>query len=179
MAPKVGRAWEAAFQQALLPNQRGVMLRISFVLGPDGGALQRLVPLTKAFLGGTVGHGHQYMSWLHIEDLNRLWLTALTDTRYHGPIIATAPNPVTNREFMRELRRACRRPWSPPAPALGVKLIAPLLMKTDPELALLGRRLLPSKLQQLGFTFNHPALRPALQHVIGQWGQPPLARPAA
>ncbi len=173
LAPQVGRAWEGAFARALLPSQRGVMFRISFVIGPDGGALQRLVPLTKAFLGGTVGRGDQWMSWLHIEDLNRLWLAALENPRYHGTYMATAPHPVTNRVFMRTLRHACSRPWSPPAPGWAVRLAAPFL-KTDPELALLGRRVVPTRLrEEAGFEFKWPDLEPALRDTVERWGDAP------
>jgi len=166
MAPAVGVAWEQAFQDARLPEQRGVTLRISFVLGKQGGALDRLRAVTRLGLGGTVGHGRQWVSWLHEHDLNRLIHAAITDERYRGVYMATAPEPVTNREFMRELRRAYRRPWSPPAPAIGVRLASRLILNTDPELALLGRRCVPTRLrEEAGFAFEYPELPGALQHL--------------
>ncbi|MEM7681416.1 MAG: DUF1731 domain-containing protein [Planctomycetota bacterium] len=99
--------------------------------------------------------------------MNRLWLAALTDDAYRGAYMATAPEPVPNRVFMRELRRACRRPWSPPAPALAVRFGARFLLRTDPELALLGRRVVPSRLiAEHGFRFDYPKIGPALQHLL-------------
>ena len=84
--------------------------------------------------------------------------------------MVTAPEPVTNRVFMAELRRAYRRPWSPPAPALGVKLACRIVLNTDPELALLGRRCVPTRLTEEGFGFDFPTLREALADVVGQAG---------
>ena len=170
VAPAVGVAWERAFEANRLPTQRGVTLRISFVLGPPNpggrGALGRLGRLTRWGLGGTVGHGRQWMSWIHQQDLNRLIILALTDPAYDGVYLTTAPEPVNNRTFMRALRRAYRRPWSPPAPALGVRLACRWLLRTDPELALLGRRCVPTRLLDAGFAFAFPTLEPALRSIV-------------
>ncbi len=133
-APEVGVAWERALNEANLPGARKVILRISFVIGRDGGALATLSRLARCFLGGTVGNGRQYISWIHQHDVNRLFIRALTNERMAGTFVATAPNPVTNREFMAELRSSVHRPWSPPTPGFMVRLAAPLL-GTDPELA--------------------------------------------
>ena len=166
MAPHVGVAWEKAFQAAKRPEQRGVILRISFVLGPRGGAMDRLRTLTRLGLGGTVGSGRQWISWIHQHDLNRLILRAIDDATFEGVYMATAPEPVTNRTFMREMRRAYRRPWSPPAPAIGVRLACRFLLDTDPELALLGRRCVPARLQEEhDFAFHYPTIRAALEDV--------------
>jgi uncharacterized protein len=145
MAPFVGVKWEQAFNDAKLPSQRGVIMRISFVLGPGGGPFQRLSTLTRFGPGGTVGRGTQWISWIHQDDLNRLIINAIDDDAYRGVYMVTAPHPVTNREFMRAMRRAHHRPWSPPAPALAVKLACRLLLN-NPELALLGRRCVPRRL---------------------------------
>jgi uncharacterized protein (TIGR01777 family) len=165
MAPRVGVAWEQAFDEAKLPEQRGVKCRISFVLGHGGGAFATLARLTKLGLGGTVGHGKQYISWVHLHDLNRLWLDALTDPAYAGVYIVTAPHPVTNRRFMQAMRQTFRRPWSPPAPAIGVRLASRFILNTDPELALLGRRCVPTRLQRQGFTFDYPDIDSALAEL--------------
>ena len=168
MAPRVGVAWELAFDQARLPHQRGVALRISFVLGPGGGAMNRLSILTRLGLGGTVGPGDQWISWISLHDLNRLWLAALVDPAYRGVYVTTAPHPVTNRDFMRALRHAYRRPWSPPAPSWAVRLASRRLMNTDPDLALKGRRCVPTRLvEERGFTFDHPHLDTALAAMTG------------
>lgn len=166
MAPSVGLAWEKAFEEARLPGQRGVVLRISFVLGREGGALRRLGKVARWGLAGTVGPGTQWISWIHQADLNQMVLAALDDTTYQGAYMATAPHPVTNRDFMRALRRAYRRPWSPPAPAMGVRLVCRFILNTDPELALLGRRCVSTRLrEEHGFTFTFPDIGPALKDL--------------
>jgi hypothetical protein len=168
-APQVGIAWEKAFHDALLPDQRGVVYRISFVLGNGGGALSRLALLTKLGLGGTVGSGKQWISWIHIDDMTRLFITAIDDERYRGTFMATAPEPVTNREFMRAMRRAYRRPWSPPAPGFAVRIASRWILRTDAELALLGRRCIPRRLMQChAFRFKFPALSLALVNLAGK-----------
>ena len=166
LAPSVGVAWEQAFDDAKLPDQRGVKLRISFVLGPGGGAMSRLSKLTKLGLGGTVGSGRQWISWIHVHDLNRLVDHCISDDTFEGVYMTTAPNPVTNRDFMRAMRRAYRRPWSPPAPAPAVRLASRLILNTDPELALLGRRCVSTRLRDKhGFTFEYEHVEAALRDV--------------
>ncbi|MGC4032535.1 MAG: TIGR01777 family oxidoreductase [Tepidisphaeraceae bacterium] len=164
-APDVGRAWEAALDDADLGDCRRVILRISFVIGRGGGPLKILARLARLGLGGTVGHGRQWISWLHQDDLNRIILRAIEDDTMAGVYVATSPQPQPNRIFMAELRRAVRRPWSPPAPAIGVR-IASVFLRTDPELALLGRRCVPTRLLREGFEFEHPNLREALAHLL-------------
>jgi uncharacterized protein len=169
-APFVGRAWEDAFQRSVLPSQRQVILRTSFVIGPDRGAgrgaLARLRRLVRWGLGGRVANGKQWISWIHELDLNRLFERAITDAGMHGPYIATAPNPVAQVEFMRELRKVMHVPIGLPASKWMVRIGAPLFMRTDPELALYGRRLVSHRLYQEGFQFQYPVLRDALDAVF-------------
>jgi uncharacterized protein (TIGR01777 family) len=105
LAPFVGRAWEEAFHASLLPTQRGVIFRAGFVLGRDrgagNGALARLRKVVRLGLGGPAGSGTQGMSWIHEADMNRLLARALTDETMRGAYIASSPNPVSQREFMR------------------------------------------------------------------------------
>lgn len=163
MAPFVGVEWERAFADAQLPTQRGVILRTSFVLGLRGGAFDRLRRMTKLGLGGTVGSGRQWISWIHQDDFNRIVMDAIDDDAYRGVYMVTAPEPVTNRHFMQAMRRAFNRPWSPPAPGFGVRLACRFLLDTDPELALLGRRCVPARLlNEHGFTFTFPDIDTAL-----------------
>lgn len=164
-APDVGTAWEAALAESVLPAQRVVTLRTSFVLGRHGGALGTLARIARLGLGGTVGSGRQYISWIHEDDVNAVVLRAMTDASMRGIYVLTGPNPVTNAAFMRELRRALGRPWSPPAPGLMVR-IASRFMNTDPELALLGRRCVPTRLLAEGFAFQHPDLPEALRDLL-------------
>jgi uncharacterized protein len=169
LAPTVGHAWEDAFRAAVLPSQRAVILRTSFVVGRDrgagGGALARLRFLTRLGLGGTVGSGSQGMSWIHELDMNRLFERAISDPTMQGTYIATAPTPVSQREFMRTLRTALGVPIGLPAPAWLVRLGAPLLMRTDPELALYGRYCVSTRLANEGFDFKFPTLDAALHNL--------------
>jgi len=114
LAPLVGRAWEDAFHEGLLPSQRGVVLRTSFVVGRDrgagGGALDTLSMLARVGLGGRVGSGTQGFSWIHELDFNRLIERALTNGVMQGTYIASSPNPVSQVEFMQRLRRAVGMP---------------------------------------------------------------------
>lgn len=169
LAPTVGRAWEEAFAAAILPSQRGVVLRTSIVVGRDRGAgqgaLGKLAPLARLGLGGPVGSGTQGMSWIHEADLNRLFERGLTDDAMRGVYVASAPHPVGNREFMRELRRAVPWPKVPlglPTFAWMVRIGAPLVLRTDPEIALYGRHVVSRRLAEEGFVFRYPRLAEAL-----------------
>jgi NAD dependent epimerase/dehydratase family enzyme len=147
-----------------------VVLRTSFVIGRDrgagGGALARLLTLVRFGLGGTVGTGTQGMSWIHETDLNRLFERALTSDRMQGAYIASSPNPVSQREFMKTLRRVVGMPIGLPAFPWMVRIGAPLLMRTDPELALYGRYVVSKRLQEEGFEFRFPHLENALRDLL-------------
>lgn len=169
LASMVGIAWEKEFSQALLPQQRGVVLRTSFVIGRNrgagGGALSKLAPLARLGLGGSVGSGQQGMSWIHEVDMNRLFESGLTDDSMIGVYVASSPNPVSNTEFMRSLRQAVPWPKVPlalPAFAWMVRIGAPLLLRTDPEIALYGRYVKSSRLERERFFFSYPRLPEAL-----------------
>ncbi len=162
---QVCRQWEAALAEVDAPATRKVVLRIGLVLGPGGGALGPLEKLTRWFLGGTVGNGRQYLSWLHMADMKEIFLQAIARPELSGAYNACAPNPVPNAEFMRELRAALGRPWSPPAPEWAVRFGARFILRTDADLALTGRRCVPARLTQQGFKFNYAELRPALREI--------------
>ncbi len=157
--------WERAFNSAKTPDTRKVLLRIGFALGRGEGALATLVKLVKFYLGGRVGNGRQYISWLHVRDLNQMFLWGVEREEIEGVFNATGPNPVTNGEFMKELRQALNRPWSPPVPAWAVH-IGSRLMGTEAELALKGRRCIPRRFQEKGFEFSYPSLREALDNLF-------------
>ena len=156
--------WERAFAESPTPHTRRVGLRISFVLGRSGGALRLLELLTRWFLGGAVGSGKQYISWIHEVDMVRLFLRAIDEPNMQGVYNATGPEPVTNAEFMRQMRHALHRPWSPPTPAWAVP-IGCWFMRTEPVLALTGRRGTPKRLMEEGFDFQFPRLQKALGHL--------------
>lgn len=161
LAPFVGQAWEDAYADAVPDGVRQVVLRTSFVLGRDGGALRRLARVTRWGLGGRVGSGRQGISWIHERDMNRLFARAMTDERMRGAYIATAPNPVSNAEFMRALRAALGAPIGLPTQEWMIRLAAPLL-RTDPELALYGRYCVSRRLREEGFEFVFSDVQSAL-----------------
>ncbi|MEQ8633317.1 TIGR01777 family oxidoreductase [Gimesia maris] len=165
LAPFVAQEWEAAYSRSVLPEMRQVILRTSFVVGRNGGALSRLSKLVRWGLGGTVGSGQQGMSWIHELDMNRLFVRAITEESMQGAYIATAPQPVSNAEFMRALRKALKRPIGLPAASWMVRIGAPLLMKTDPELALYGRYCVSRRLREEEFEFSFPDLESALRDI--------------
>jgi uncharacterized protein (TIGR01777 family) len=158
-------AWERAFERLELPSTRKLLLRTGLVLGRDGGALPTLARLARCYLGGTVGDGRQYVSWLHRQDFARLVLWCLERESAAGVYNATGPAPVTNAEFMCELRCALKRPWSPRTPAALVRLGA-FLMGTEAELALHGRRAVPDRLVEEGFKFMYTNLEAALADIF-------------
>jgi uncharacterized protein (TIGR01777 family) len=170
LAPFVARAWEDEFGSSVLPSQRAVILRTSFVVGRDrgagNGAMARLLPLTKLGLGGTIGSGTQGMSWIHEADLNRLFERALTDPTMQGAYIASAPNPVSQQVFMRELRRAAGMPFGLPAFSWMVRFGARWLLSTDPDLALYGRYVISKRLQGEKFEFQFPTVGTALDDIL-------------
>lgn len=171
-APTIGRAWEAAFEQSKLPNQRGVIFRTSFVVGRNrgagGGALSTLGWIARLGLGGKVGKGTQGMSWIHEHDLNNLFAKAITDESMSGVYIASAPCPVSQVEFMRTLRRVIGMPIGLPAFEWMVRIGAPLILRTDPELALYGRYVVSRRLAEDGFTFEFPELESALKDLYAR-----------
>jgi uncharacterized protein (TIGR01777 family) len=161
----VSRAWEGAFETVETPGMRKTLLRLGPVLGPRGGLLEPLGRLTCWFLGGQVGSGRQYFSWIHVNDLVRMFLAAIERDDITGIFNAVAPSPVTNAELMRELRRALRRPWSPPVPAFAAKIGA-RIMGTDASLALTGQRCTPKHFLEREFEFEFPELRSALKDLF-------------
>jgi uncharacterized protein (TIGR01777 family) len=158
------RLWENAFKTVPLSYTRRVLLRIGLVLARDGGALSVLGKLTKWFLGGAAGTGRQYVSWIHLADMNQMLMDSIERDDVVGVFNATGPDPVTNAEFMAELRRALHRPWCPPAPVWAVRL-GSRWMQTDPSLALTGRRCAPRRFLKIGFEFQFPELRGALRDI--------------
>jgi uncharacterized protein len=160
----VCKEWETAFNTVDAPNMRKVALRIGFVLGRDGGALPVLSKLTKRFLGGSVGSGRQFISWIHLEDLTRMFIAAIEREDLTGTYNAVGLNPEMNRDFMRELRHVLHRPWSPPVPEFAVRLGA-RWMKSEPSLALASQCCAPIRFLEAGFDYKFSRLRPALEDL--------------
>ena len=156
-------AWEAAAHEAEALGTRVVCLRIGIVLERDGGSLPALLPAFRLGAGGPLGSGKQYWSWIHRDDLVRLIEFALNKVSLDGPVNATAPEPLPQREFARILGRALHRPAFAPLPAFMARL---LLGEFADELLLEGQRVLPEKALQSGFEFRHPTLAGALAQLL-------------
>ncbi|MEV0587623.1 TIGR01777 family oxidoreductase [Nonomuraea sp. NPDC050310] len=159
----VARAWEAAAEGA--PRGRQAVLRTAVVFDRDTPALNRLAGLARWGLGGRVGSGRQWVSWLHIDDFLAVVRRTAEDPELSGVLHVTSPEPVRNAELMAAFRRAVRRPASPPTPEFLVKLGA-LVLRTDPALALTGRRCVPARLAAAGFEFRQPSLPEALEDLL-------------
>ena len=166
LAPFVGKAWEAAFNNAKPENVRGVILRTSFVVGKNGGALATLKRIAKMGLGGKVGHGRQGFSWIHEYDVNEIIHQAIIDENYKGILIVSSPNPVSNKDFMKTLRKVVKMPFGLPAPELIARFGAKYIFRTDPELALYGRYVKSERLEDLGYKFKFPRLEEALIDLV-------------
>ncbi|MBI3464753.1 MAG: TIGR01777 family protein [Planctomycetes bacterium] len=152
-------AWERESHEARQLGIRVVNPRIGIVLGPGGGALSKMLLPFKLGVGGRLGHGRQWMSWIHISDVVGLLLHAASSASVTGAMNATAPNLVTNREFTAALARTLHRPAVLPAPAFGLKLA--LGEVTDVLLA--SHRVLPRVAEQTGYAFQYPQLDAALR----------------
>ena len=167
LAPFVGRKWEEAFHSAKLANTRGVILRTSFVIGKNGGPMQVLKRLTKFGLGGTIANGKQGMSWIHQDDINEIIYQALIDEKHEGVYNISAPKPVSNKLFMKHLRKTLKVPFGLPAPEFLVRLGSKLIFKTDPELAIYGRYIIPERLNKIGFKFRFNRIEEAFKDLVG------------
>ncbi|APS00365.1 TIGR01777 family protein [Pajaroellobacter abortibovis] len=154
--------WEKEARRVSSHGIRSVQVRIGIVLGQGGGVLDRILPLFRAGLGGWIRNGKQYWPWIHLNDLIELFVTALTDERYEGPIHGTSPNPVTNRTWTQALGKVLRRPIVLPLPAVTLKMA----LGEGATVLLRSQRVLPVKAQALGFQFQYPSLDVALAHIL-------------
>ncbi len=159
----VGRQWESATRTAVDAGIRVVMLRIGLVLSAQGGALPRMLPPFRMGVGGRLGSGRQWMSWITLDDLVALFLFALTNDSVRGPVNAVAPNPVTNADFTRALGAVLHRPTIFPVPAFVVRTV---FGEMGQELLLASNRAVPQAALAAGFNFRYPEIRGALQHIV-------------
>jgi hypothetical protein len=157
--------WERATAPAAQAGLRTVQMRTGIVQSPRGGALHLLRPLFAAGLGGRLGSGRQWLSWIGIDDLADIYHRAVLDDQLSGPINAVAPTPVRNTDYTRILARVLHRPAVLPIPALGPRLL--LGDHGARELALANQRVQPAALHQLEHHFRHPDLEAALRHLLG------------
>ncbi len=163
--PDVVKAWEAAFDESCPDSVRRVLLRTNVVLGKSGGAYPILRRVAGFGLGGRLGSGEQGLSWIHIEDMNRVIFGALTNQSRNGIYNVAAPNPVSYIDFMRALRKVIKQPIALPGPAWGVRLLAATVLDTDPELILNGLFCVPERLLDEGFEFKFAEIESAFTEL--------------
>lgn len=161
------KAWEEANTPASDAGIRTVQVRIGLVLSPEGGALEKMLPPFKLGLGGVLGSGRQYMSWITLDDLVRVFHAAIRDPSLEGPVNGVGPSPVTNRDFTKTLGYVLNRPTILPAPAFALRLA---LGEMADELLLSGANVQPTRLQECGFAFPPPddQLESALRRVLNR-----------
>ena len=157
--------WEAEARRAERPGTRLVLLRTGVVLERSGGALAEMMRPYRFFAGGPLGSGSQYMSWIHRIDWIEMVRWIIETEAAAGPINATAPEPVTNRQFARALGRALRRPALLPAPKFALRL---LLGEMADPLLLEGQRVYPKKARELKFHFRYPDIDQAFRGIFGE-----------
>lgn len=161
---EIAKRWEAELNAAVTPHTRKVALRSAIVMSPDrGGAFDYLSWLARLGLGGAVAGGRQYVSWIHDDDFVRA-VAMLIREPVEGAVNLAAPDPLPQREFMRELRRAWRRPVGLPAAAWMAEVGA-FAIRSDTELLLKSRRVVPGRLTEAGFEFHFPNWREAAQNL--------------
>ncbi len=156
-------AWEREAARAAEHGARVAMLRTGVVLDQGGGALAKMLPFFRLGLGGPVAGGRQYLPWIHAEDTVGLYLAALDGDAWKGPINATAPTPVTNRDFSRALGRALHRPAFAPVPGLAVRLLYGKMADIVTE----GQRAVPTRALERGYAFTYTDLDEALRDTVG------------
>jgi len=159
---RVAAAWEEEAQAAEPLGVRVTRLRIGVVLGPNGGALARMLPPFRLGAGGRLGSGQQWMSWIHIDDLVALIAFLMPESTVRGAFNATSPFPVTNREFTRALAEAVHRPAILPVPAFALQW----MFGEMSQVLLASQRAVPDAAQRAGFVFQHPDIFAALESVI-------------
>jgi uncharacterized protein len=157
--------WEAATQPAAGAGLRTVLVRTGIVQSPKGGTLRLLFPLFEAGLGGKLGDGRQWLSWISLDDLADVYLRALADPALAGPVNAVAPDPVRNSDYTVTLGQVLRRPTLIPVPGFGPRLI--LGEEGVRELAEASQRIRPDALLTAGHPFRYTRLEPALRHLLG------------
>lgn len=155
-------AWEREADRAAALGVRVVKIRIGIVLGQEGGALAQMLPPFRMGVGGPLGGGRQWMSWIHVDDLVAMFQFALEHREVSGVLNGTAPHPVTNSQFTRELARALHRPALFPVPAFALRL----LFGEMSRILLASQRVIPEAAQLAGFAFRYPELRPALAAIL-------------
>ncbi len=161
----VGQEWEAAADPAREAGVRVVHPRFGIVLSTEGGALGTTLPIFKLGVGGKIGSGRQYWSWIAIDDVVGAILHVLTKDSLEGPVNVTVPDPLTNAEYTRVLGRVLGRPTVFPLPAPAARI---MLGQLADELLLASQRIEPARLKETGYSYRYPELEGALRHLLGK-----------
>ncbi len=162
---EVCRQWEAAIQPVADAGIRAVQMRLGVVMSADGGALQKMLLPFRLGLGGRLGDGSQWWSWVSVDDVAGAIQHVLNHDSLQGPVNTVAPHPVTNAEFTKTLAAVLRRPAIFPMPAFAVRLV---FGEMGDELFLASQRVEPAKLTASGYQFQHPELKKALEDILKQ-----------
>ena len=162
--PDVCLGWEEATESVSKAGIRVVNVRFGIVLSKDGGALAKMITPFKIGMGGKIGSGTQYMSWIAMDDVTSAIYHTLITESLKGPVNVTAPNPVTNKEFTNTLGEVLKRPAVVPIPAFAAKLAFGEMAN---DLLLASTKVAPKRLSDSGYEFQYPKLEPALKHVLG------------
>ncbi|MGB8910451.1 MAG: TIGR01777 family oxidoreductase [Candidatus Cybelea sp.] len=152
--------WEREARRASTLGMRVTLVRTGVALGTDGGALPKMLPAFRLGIGGVIGNGRQWLSWVHVDDLIGIYRLALDGAQ--GPLNACAPNPVRNANFTKELGAALHRPTILPVPTLALQA----MLGEGAEMLLRGQRALPRRTQELGYRFEFPELKDALANLL-------------
>ena len=161
---RIAVEWEGEALKAKEKGARVVITRFGIVMGEKGGALGQMIPLFKKFIGGPIGSGRQWFSWVHIKDLAEAFSFLLKHPEISGPVNVCAPNPVRNKDLAIALGKALHRPSFMPAPGSMIKLV----LGEFGSVILEGQRVIPKRLLESGFAFKYPAIDKALQEVVVQ-----------
>jgi uncharacterized protein (TIGR01777 family) len=161
---RIASEWEGEALKAKETGTRVVITRFGIVMGEKGGALGQMIPLFKKFIGGPIGSGRQWFSWVHIKDLAEAFVFLMKHPEISGPVNVCAPNPVRNRDLAKALGKALRRPSFMPAPAFMIKLV----LGEFGSVILEGQRVIPKRLLDSGFAFQYPEVDKALQEIVVQ-----------
>ncbi len=167
---EVATAWERTFNEAKTPFTRKVAMRASMVMGTGGNSVFPVLRrLTRLGLGGRMGTGRQFVSWIHESDFCRAVEWLITHREFSGPVNVCGPNPVTNVELMKTFREVCKMPLGLPATAWMLEIGA-FIVRTETELLIKSRRVIPGKLAESGFEFHFPRLRQAIEDLNNKMG---------
>lgn len=158
----VCREWEAVAKTAEQAGMRFVSIRTGIVIGSQGGMLAKLIPIFKWFLGGPIGSGEQWFSWIHMDDLLNVYKIAINDDRLSGPINAVSPSPVKNKNFAKALGRALHRPSFIPVPKFALKLFLGELATA----VIVSQKIIPKKLLEIKFSYLYPEISEAIRKSV-------------